>query len=229
MVGCLSNGDAILNLESICRIMQKAMRNIHPPTLLLAALLSGVTIGSHAKDAERDQIHILLTCHGHDPFALTLLDTIAAVLSPLNSICNFHKGNAGICETKQAAKISSGATQEVHAGRLCLSRKGISVVNMDHMSKAERKECLHYLNAGTYFPCDGPEFGIPVTTTLWGVIQSWNGQKASQNDENAAQHYPSEISDAFDVVIPFSVQNDPLYDQHSIQRLLSVTLTLFFG
>ena len=202
------------SLEFVCRVMQRAVPHCHPPTFLIASLLSSVMTANRHQEGIRDQIHILLTCRGQDPYTLQLLSETAEMLSPINSLCRLVK-DGSFCEVRAARK---GDPDGISAGHLALSRMGISVLDLDRMSRSEKRSCAMYLRSSRHLPCPGAEGNVPVTSTLWATAQSHPTTEAGTPDMPTP--FGEEFRNLFDIVVPFSVQNDTLYDAHVIRRLL---------
>lgn len=198
-------------LEAICKMMQKAFPLLHPPTFLIAALLSGVQIG-HPNEHGRDQIHILLTCHGYDSFTSTMLYETAKILSPINDHFDFDSQFL-MDDVQSNARIGKPEDTTIAAGYLTLSRMGISILELERISKSENTKWTRCLNSDSTAAL-GMEFRHPVTTTLWGT-------SPSLHETNKTPSIYASFSDLFDLVIPYSVEHDPLYDGFVVKRLLS--------
>ena len=202
------------SLEFACRVMQRAVPHCHPPTFLIASLLSSVMTASRRQEGIRDQIHILLTCRGQDPYTLQLLSETAEILSPINTLCRFVR-DGSVCEARASRK---GDPDGISAGHLVLSRMGISVLDLDRLSRSEKRSCAVYLRSSHHIPCPGAECNIPVTSTLWAATTQCHSTTEAGASEMATP-FGEEFCGLFDIVVPFSVQNDTLYDAHVIQRL----------
>lgn len=182
---------------------------------LIAAILSSVMVGRLSQSMSRDQIHILLTCHGYDPYAIKMMNSMAKILSALNGVYNFFSKRGSVCDVKRSDKEEM---TQVAAEFLSLSRMGVSVLDLEGLTKSEWKKFTDFANSELFSACPGLEFSVPSTSTIWATVQTDQCSNKANKAKTGRLH--TDLISIFDIVIPFSVQHDPLYVEHSVRRLL---------
>lgn len=123
---------AELDLECICRLLQKAVNNIYPSMFLIGSLLSAVMVPNQRVDNHRDQIHVLLVNHGHDAYIQGMMKDVATVLSPVNQFMKFTEMTPHLCETVKPVQNSLKDVM-VSAGHLTISRTGLCLINLNEI------------------------------------------------------------------------------------------------
>eukprot|EP00210_Caulerpa_lentillifera_P009387 g8949.t1 len=210
-----------LDLELPCRLLQGAVKNIHPALFLVGSLLSAVMLSTQRLETRRDQVHILVVNHGHDPYTKSMMNDVATVLSPTNSHLRCSEMTPRFFEVEKSHHQWQNFGTAVSARYLTMIRTGITILDFNQVSKHEKQSLSDVLSKSLCCPCPGAEFTIPVTSTLWALMENFPSSKTQQLD--VSHHLSEEMCDLFDIVIPCAIQNDSQYDQMAIHRLLDAS------
>ncbi|GMH46054.1 hypothetical protein BSKO_14018 [Bryopsis sp. KO-2023] len=214
---------------SLCEALGDACSQQLPPSLGIALLLSIVMVGSPRTESARNQIHVLITSDGYDPGAVRLLQEIANLIAP-HSLTHSESAGAMKCCVENGGDESSGKCgMEVSGNAITSTRNGILVMETTQIKRANKAYVTDCLGRSSIQPHPADEFIVPMRSTLWashclnGAKPQKKGTKESISKESVLGVELGEgLVSHMDIVVPFSMRVDPLYDSMAVERILGI-------